>query len=100
MLWYDEDGSDRFLPALDVPDDRVVDTNGAGDIFHGAYVSFGDRPAAGELAGALRLRPRGLGPRGPASRQRGEPADAGRHRRDASPLPREGAGTAPRRRGG
>jgi sugar/nucleoside kinase (ribokinase family) len=38
MVWYDEDGNDRFLPALDVPDDRVVDTNGAGDIFHGAYV--------------------------------------------------------------
>ena len=38
MVWYDEDGSERFLPALDVPDDRVVDTNGAGDIFHGAYV--------------------------------------------------------------
>ena len=26
------------MPALDVPGDKVVDTNGAGDIFHGAYV--------------------------------------------------------------
>ena len=48
MVWYDEDGNDRFLPALDVPDDRVVDTNGAGDIFHGAYVhSAIARPDAG-----------------------------------------------------
>jgi sulfofructose kinase len=38
MAWYDEDGTRRQLPALDVPRERVVDTNGAGDIFHGAYV--------------------------------------------------------------
>jgi sugar/nucleoside kinase (ribokinase family) len=38
MLWYDERGTPRELPALDVPGERVVDTNGAGDIFHGAYV--------------------------------------------------------------
>jgi sugar/nucleoside kinase (ribokinase family) len=38
MVWFDESGEERFLPALDVPDALVVDTNGAGDIFHGAYV--------------------------------------------------------------
>lgn len=38
MLWYQGDGEDRLLPALAVPDDKIVDTNGAGDIFHGAYV--------------------------------------------------------------
>ena len=38
MVWYDETRTERFLPALNVPDDRVIDTNGAGDIFHGAYV--------------------------------------------------------------
>jgi sugar/nucleoside kinase (ribokinase family) len=38
MLWYDEGGKPRELAALDVPRERVVDTNGAGDIFHGAYV--------------------------------------------------------------
>jgi sugar/nucleoside kinase (ribokinase family) len=38
MLWFEGGGEDRHLPALAVPDDRVVDTNGAGDIFHGAYV--------------------------------------------------------------
>jgi sugar/nucleoside kinase (ribokinase family) len=26
------------MPALDVPAERIIDTNGAGDIFHGAYV--------------------------------------------------------------
>jgi sugar/nucleoside kinase (ribokinase family) len=31
-------GGDRILPALAVPEDRILDTNGAGDIFHGAYV--------------------------------------------------------------
>lgn len=38
FLWYDETGNDRFLPALDIPIERIVDTNGAGDIFHGAYI--------------------------------------------------------------
>jgi sugar/nucleoside kinase (ribokinase family) len=38
MIWYDEARSERFLPALQVPDDLVIDTNGAGDIFHGAYM--------------------------------------------------------------
>lgn len=38
MVWYDEGGKTRTLPALDVPAERVVDTNGAGDIFHGSYV--------------------------------------------------------------
>jgi sugar/nucleoside kinase (ribokinase family) len=38
LLWYDESDAERFLPALDVPDRLVIDTNGAGDIFHGSYV--------------------------------------------------------------
>ena len=38
MIWYDEAGTEQTLPALDVPGELVVDTNGAGDIFHGAYV--------------------------------------------------------------
>jgi sugar/nucleoside kinase (ribokinase family) len=38
LLWYGEDGEIHMLPALKVPDDEVIDTNGAGDIFHGAYV--------------------------------------------------------------
>jgi sugar/nucleoside kinase (ribokinase family) len=46
MLWYGEDGRVREQPALPVPQDRIVDTNGAGDIFHGAYVfSYLDDPA-------------------------------------------------------
>jgi len=38
MLWNDEHGTVRHMPALVVPKDEVIDTNGAGDIFHGAYV--------------------------------------------------------------
>jgi sulfofructose kinase len=38
MVWYDETGERRRLPSLAVPQQNVVDTNGAGDIFHGAYM--------------------------------------------------------------
>lgn len=38
LLWYDETGTVRALPALRIPAARVIDTNGAGDVFHGAYV--------------------------------------------------------------
>ena len=38
MVWYDETGARHHLPALAVPPQRVIDTNGAGDIFHGAYM--------------------------------------------------------------
>ncbi len=37
-VWYDETGQEQVLPALDVPNSKIVDTNGAGDIFHGSYV--------------------------------------------------------------
>ncbi|MBY6243318.1 PfkB family carbohydrate kinase [Methylosinus sp. Sm6] len=47
MLWYDESGEISRLPALPVPKEKVVDTSGAGDVFHGAYVaSFIERPQA------------------------------------------------------
>ncbi|MDB5574329.1 MAG: sugar kinase [Tardiphaga sp.] len=38
LLWYDETGSVQALPALKLPRERVIDTNGAGDVFHGAYM--------------------------------------------------------------
>ena len=38
-LWYDEDGVVSRLPALPVPTDKIIDTSGAGDVFHGAYVA-------------------------------------------------------------
>jgi len=38
LLWFDENGNQRRTPALAVPKDEVIDTNGAGDIFHGAYM--------------------------------------------------------------
>jgi sulfofructose kinase len=47
LLWYDESGRVSRLPALPVPREAVVDTSGAGDVFHGAYVaSYLDRPDA------------------------------------------------------
>jgi len=39
MLWYDESGEVRRLPALPVPTSLIVDTSGAGDVFHGAYIA-------------------------------------------------------------
>ncbi|MBX6424803.1 MAG: sugar kinase [Variibacter sp.] len=38
LVWYDESGIIRTMPALAVPPHEVKDTNGAGDIFHGAYI--------------------------------------------------------------
>jgi sugar/nucleoside kinase (ribokinase family) len=38
FLWYDETGAVRSLAALPIPPQRIVDTSGAGDVFHGAYV--------------------------------------------------------------
>ena len=45
LLWFDEAGTVRNMPALPIPPHRIVDTNGAGDVFHGAYVySYLARP--------------------------------------------------------
>ena len=46
MLWYDESGTIRVQPPLSVPSSAIIDTNGAGDVFHGAYMySYLARPA-------------------------------------------------------
>lgn len=39
MLWYDEMGTVSRLPALPIPSALVIDTSGAGDVFHGSYVA-------------------------------------------------------------
>jgi sugar/nucleoside kinase (ribokinase family) len=45
LFWYDEKGVVQTMPALAVPAREIVDTNGAGDVFHGAYVySYLARP--------------------------------------------------------
>jgi sugar/nucleoside kinase (ribokinase family) len=38
LFWYDETGAVQTLAALPVPTERVLDTSGAGDVFHGGYV--------------------------------------------------------------
>jgi bifunctional ADP-heptose synthase (sugar kinase/adenylyltransferase) len=38
LIWYDHTGAVRTLPTLAVPSDRILETSGAGDVFHGAYV--------------------------------------------------------------
>jgi len=38
LLWYEGDSGAKVTPALAVPSDKVIDTSGAGDIFHGAYL--------------------------------------------------------------
>jgi len=38
LFWYDERGNVSTMPALAVPREEIVDTNGAGDVFHGAYI--------------------------------------------------------------
>ncbi len=39
MLWYDEKGMISTLPALPVSSSAIIDTSGAGDVFHGAYIA-------------------------------------------------------------
>ena len=39
MLWYDEKGTVSRMPALPVPAQDIIDTSGAGDVFHGAYIA-------------------------------------------------------------
>jgi sugar/nucleoside kinase (ribokinase family) len=38
VIFYAQDGEHQHVKALPVPMSRIVDTNGAGDIFHGAYI--------------------------------------------------------------
>ena len=47
ILWYDETGLVQRMKSLPVPKEKVIDTSGAGDIFHGAYIaSYIERPNA------------------------------------------------------
>lgn len=39
MVWYDETGTVREQPILSVPRSAIIDTSGAGDVFHGAYIA-------------------------------------------------------------
>lgn len=47
VLWYDENGDISTMPSLVVPREKIIDTSGAGDVFHGAYcASYLERPDA------------------------------------------------------
>jgi sugar/nucleoside kinase (ribokinase family) len=39
MLYFNEHGTISRLPALPVPRERIIDTSGAGDVFHGAFMA-------------------------------------------------------------
>ena len=87
LLWYDETGAVHTLPALPIPRERVIDTNGAGDVFHGAYVYSYLRPSRQKLARPFRVRARRFHLQDPAPRQRGRIADADRHRSGQDGVP-------------
>jgi sugar/nucleoside kinase (ribokinase family) len=38
LIWYDKTRAVQIMPALTVPSNRILDTSGAGDVFHGAYI--------------------------------------------------------------
>jgi len=38
FVWYDETGTVRLTEPLPIPKEKVIDSSGAGDVFHGAYV--------------------------------------------------------------
>lgn len=38
FIWRERGNSTRFEASLPIPPARLVDTNGAGDVFHGAYI--------------------------------------------------------------
>jgi sugar/nucleoside kinase (ribokinase family) len=47
VVWFDQGSENKSLPAFHVPAERVIDTNGAGDTFHGGYVySLVNNPSA------------------------------------------------------
>ena len=87
LLWYDETGAVRTLPALPIPRERVIDTNGAGDVFHGAYVYSYLEQSRQKLARPFRIRARRIDLQDPAPRQRGRIADACRHRSGQAGVP-------------
>lgn len=39
LVWYDASGAISRLPALPVPPEKIIDTSGAGDVFHGTYIA-------------------------------------------------------------
>lgn len=38
VVWYDKKNITHSMPAISLLREKIIDTNGAGDVFHGAYV--------------------------------------------------------------
>ena len=55
LVWFDGTNENRTMPALPVPEAEVIDTNGAGDVFHGAYVYSFLRDAEADWAQHFRF---------------------------------------------
>jgi sugar/nucleoside kinase (ribokinase family) len=53
LLWYDETGTIHALPAFGIARERVIDTSGAGDVFHGAS---GPNISASRAASAYKIQ--------------------------------------------
>ena len=82
LIWYDETGMVRSLSALAVPPNRVLDTSGAGDVFHGAYIYSYLADGSEKLGGTFSVRARCLGVQNPTPRQRSGIAYSCRRRHD------------------
>ena len=47
LVWFEGTGEPLTMPALNIPPEKVIDTSGAGDVFHGAYFTSAiKRPGA------------------------------------------------------
>ncbi len=69
LLWYDETGSIREELALTVPRSQILDTSGAGDVFHGAYIYSYLAESREEMGRAFRLCAGGIRSQDSTSRQ-------------------------------
>ena len=90
MIWYDETGRERFMPALDVPPNASSTPTAPATSFT-APTSIRICVDPDTMGAAFQVRARGIRPRDPASRQRGEPAHAGADQRDRGAVRRAAA---------